>query len=200
MTSSSSRTSDSAAVASSSEACPRCALKRCLCAEIPTVGTRTHVVIIRHASERTRSSNSGRLAHLALPNSEICDYGVQGEPLRLPSLAGGWLVFPEGEPIHALPTDRPPPTQLVFLDATWSQARRMFRKISALRGLPLLRLPEGALPARLREAPTPDRVSTLEAVARALALVEGDQVARPLEALFEVAVQRAVSLGRNIGK
>lgn len=171
-----------------------------MCAAIPTVATRTHVVIIRHHSERLRSSNSGRLAHLALPNSALIDHGGMDGPARLPSLAGAWLVFPEGEPMTRLPDDRPPPSQLVFLDATWSQARRMYRKLDALRGLPLLRLPAGALPARLREAPTPDRVSTLEAVARALRLIEGDAVADPLEALFAAVVQRAVESGRNIGK
>ncbi len=158
--------------------------------------TRTHVVIVRHHTEIHRSSNSGRLAHLALPNSEIVDHGGFGGLAKLPPTDGAWLVFPEGEPMTRL--DRPPPQQLIFLDATWSQARRMFRKLAALRGLPILRLPEtGPLPARMREAPSPDRVSTLEAIARALRLVEGDAVADPLEALFAVAVQRAVESGRN---
>jgi DTW domain-containing protein YfiP len=112
-------------------------------------------------------------------------------------MEGAWLVFPEGEPMTTLPDDRPPPSQLVFLDATWSQARRMFRKLAALRGLPILRLPEGPQAARMREAPTPDRVSTLEAVARALQLVEGGNLADPLEALFALAVERAAEAGRG---
>ncbi len=51
--------------------CPRCLLQQrvCLCAEIPTVATQTRVVIVRHHTEQHRSSNTGRLAHLALPNS-----------------------------------------------------------------------------------------------------------------------------------
>ncbi len=181
-------------------ACPRCLLQRCLCAQIPVVPTQTRVVIVRHHSERLRSSNSGRLAHLALPNSEIVEHGGFGGVATLPPLDGAWLLFPEGEPVTEWPEDRPRPKQLIALDATWSQARRMFRKIEGLRGVPLLRLPEGALPARLRNAPTPDRVSTLEAIARALRLVEGDAVADPLEALFALAVQRAIQMGRNIVK
>jgi DTW domain-containing protein YfiP len=180
--------------------CPRCLLQRrvCLCPAIPTVVTRTRVVIVRHHLERWRSSNSGRLAHLALPNSEIVEHGVAGESAVFPSLDGAWLVFPEGEPATRAP--EPAPRQLVVLDATWSQARRMFRKLAGLRGLPILRLPDAPMPAaRLREAPAPGRVSTLEAIARALRLVEGDAVAAPLEALFATAVARAAATGRNVG-
>ncbi|HET9621945.1 MAG TPA: DTW domain-containing protein [Kofleriaceae bacterium] len=159
--------------------------------------TRTRIVIVRHHLERWRSSNSGRLAHLALPNSEIVDHGGIDGMAVLPPLAGAWLLFPEGEPRLSPPV--PPPTQLVVLDATWSQARRMFRKLAALRGLPLLRLPDAPVPAaRLRESPAPGRVSTIEAIASALRLLEGDAAAAPLEALFAVAVNRAAATGRNV--
>ena len=161
------------------------------------VATRTRVVIVRHHLERFRSSNSGRLAHLALPNSSIVEHGGSAGPARLTDLDGAWLLFPEGEPVHAAPV--PPPKTLVVLDATWSQARRMYRKLDVLRGLPLLRLPDEPMPAaRLRESPGPGRVSTIEAIARALRLLEGDPVAAPLEKLFQVAVQRAQSTGRSV--
>jgi DTW domain-containing protein YfiP len=111
-------------------------------------------------------------------------------------LADTWLVFPEGEPVHEIVA---PPRQLVVLDATWSQARRMYRKLAALRGLPILRLPALGLPAgRMRESPAPDRVSTIEAIAHALRMIEGDAAAAPLEALFQLAVQRAAATGRNL--
>lgn len=179
--------------------CPRCLLQQrvCLCAEVPVVATRTHVVIVRHHLERFRSSNSGRLAHLALPNSEIVEHGGIAGPAKLPPLHGAWLLFPEGEPRTAPP--EPPPEQLIVLDATWSQARRMYRKLDQLRGVPILRLPERVRPpGRLREAPSADRVSTIEAIAEALRLLEGDAVAAPLEALFALAVDRARATGRSI--
>jgi len=179
--------------------CPRCLLLQrvCLCATIPTVVTRTRIVIVRHHLERWRSSNSGRLAHLALPNSEIVDHGGTTGVAVLPPLAGAWLMFPEGEPIITSPV--PPPRQLIVLDATWSQARRMFRKLAGLRGLPILRLPDMPMPAaRLRESPSPGRVSTIEAIARALRLIESEESAASLEALFAVAVARAAATGRNV--
>ena len=179
--------------------CPRCLLQQrvCLCAEVPVVATRTRVVIVRHHLEQHRSSNSGRLANLALPNSEIVNHGGIRGPAQLPDLDGAWLLFPEGEPRTCAP--EPPPKQLIVLAATWSQARRMYRKLDKLRGLPMLRLPEGMRAAgRLREAPSPDRVSTIEAIAAALRLLEGDEVATPLEALFALAVERARATGRSI--
>lgn len=179
--------------------CPRCLFlhRVCLCAAIPTVVTRTRIVIVRHHLERWRSSNSGRLAHLALPASEIVEHGGAAGSAVLPAMTGAWLVFPEGEPIRAAPV--PPPQTLVVLDATWSQARRMFRKLADLRGLPILRLPDAPMPAaRLRESPAPGRVSTIEAISRALRLIEGDAAAAPLEALFALAVARAAATGRNV--
>jgi hypothetical protein len=131
-----------------------------------------------------------------LSNSEIVDHGGGRHETVLPAMAGAWLVYPLGEPLAEPPV--PPPRTLVFLDATWSQARRMYRKLDGLRGLPILHLPDAPMAAaRLRASPGPGRVSTLEAVARALRLVEGDAVADPLDQLFDVAVERARRAGRR---
>lgn len=183
--------------------CPRCLYRHelCLCPAIAAEGpivTRTRVVILRHHTEKTRSSNSGRLAHLALPNSELHDVSSPDRetPVAVPVLgAGAWLVFPDGPRWTEAPA--PPPRTLVFLDATWQQARRMRQRLPYLRGLPMLHLT--AIPAaeRLRTAPQPGMVSTIEAIATALRLVEGDAVAEPLERLFAVAVDHARRAGRR---
>src|SRR5438874_170940 len=69
----------------------------------------------------------------------------------------------------------------------------------AARGLRILRLADAPMPAaRLRDAPGPGRVSTIEAIARALRLLEGDAVATPLERLFDLAVERARKSGRQV--
>jgi DTW domain-containing protein YfiP len=184
------------------ERCEKCLFQRrvCLCAAVPALPTRTRIVIVRHHLERHRSSNSGRLAHLALPTSELVEHGGAGGPARLPPLGGAWLLYPEGEVTREVPAE--PPAQLVVLDATWSQARRMYRKLSALRGLPILHLPEAPVAAaRLRESPAPGRVSTIEAIAHALRFLEGSEgaaAAAALERLFAVAVERAAATGRNV--
>ena len=176
--------------------CARCLFPKrtCVCPAIQALRSRTRVVILRHHSEITRPSNTGRLAHLALVNSVLVDHGVRDTPDVIPDLTGAWLLFPGGEPRLTAPV--PPPMQLVVLDGTWAQARRMYRKIDALRGLPLLRLPDAPMPAaRLRASPGPGQVSTIEAIARALRLLEGEEGAAALERLFEVAVQHARASG-----
>jgi len=182
--------------------CPRCLhrLDRgCLCAMIATIGpvvTRTRVMILRHYSERHRPSNSGRLAHLALSNSEVIEIGAPERNEVVPQLeVGTWLVYPDGAPRREAPV--PAPTTLVFLDATWQQARRMRRRLPYLRGVPPLSLTAIPAPDRFRAAPAVGMVSTIEAIATALRLVEGDGVAEPLERLFAYAVARTRETGRR---
>jgi len=177
--------------------CPRCLFREehCLCPVIPRLVTRTRVVLLRHHSERLRASNSGRLAHLALEGSVLRDlFGPDRVSTELPIGPGAWLVYPEGEPWRAPPA--PTPKELVFLDATWHQARRMRQRIAALRGMPVLALATTGGAARMRRAPRPEQVSTIEAVAAALRLVEGGEAPEALERLFAAAVQRMARTGR----
>ena len=178
--------------------CPRCLFRTevCLCGLTPEVQTRTKIIIVRHVGERRRTSNTGRLAALALPNSEIIDYGLEGSfdgsALDGP---GAWLLYPDaGRSLEA----RPPPARLVVLDATWRQARRMFRRIDALRAMPKLAL-EGFDAVRLRRPTHPCGMSTLEAIAHALGLLEGPERCEPLLRYHLEAVRRALSLqGRTL--
>ncbi len=159
------------------------------------MAVRTEVVILRHVTERDRSSNTGRVAAMALLGSRIVDFGdrviAPGEDtLRAP---GTWLVFPEGPCV----TPSPPPARLIFLDATWQQARRMRQRLLALRGLPVLHLAITDAPAaRLRHAPDPGRVSTIEAIAAALRVCGEPGPAAELDRLFAVHVERARASGR----
>jgi len=180
--------------------CPRCMLQSrcCLCGEIPRVETRTRVVIVRHAAEIHKASNSGRLAAQALINSVLLDYGVRDNPFddRELSEDDTWLLFPSGEPRRAPP--RPPPKRLVVLDATWPQARRMHQRIGALRGMPVLALPAPSVPAeQLRTPPHPDGLATITSIARALALLEGEAVSAPLDDIYALMVARSRATARH---
>ena len=170
--------------------CPRCLFVPCLCADVPIVPTRTKVVIVRHHLERWRASNTGRLAALALPNSVVIDHG--GHSVIAAGAVprdGAMLVYPEG-PVTTVAPD-PPPVALVIIDATWHQTRRMRQRLPALLGLPVLHLAVDTMPAaRMRESPGPGRVSTIEAIARALALVEPAADTAALDRLFALAVER----------
>lgn len=182
--------------------CARCLYlpALCLCSALPRLLTRTRVIIVRHYREVTRSSNTGRLAHLALPNSELFDHGMPGTPptaLSRELLDGAALLFPGGEPIG----QGEPPRALVVLDATWSQARRMRRKVRGLEHLRTVSLTTAPTERpRLRASPGEGKVSTIEAIAYALGELEGaagPDVRDRLIALFELAVERSKSTGRT---
>ncbi|QRK06202.1 DTW domain-containing protein [Archangium violaceum] len=177
--------------------CDRCNLPRhlCLCAELPRVETRTRFLLLQHVVEIPKKSNTGRVAALALANSRLLTYGAPAEPLdtALLSEPGTWLLYPDGP---TAPPDAPAPRQLVVLDASWSQARRMTQRLPSLRTLPRLVLPPptpGML--RLREPTHPSGMSTLDAIARAVAMLEGPEAAEPLERLAALRVQRIADCG-----
>jgi DTW domain-containing protein len=178
--------------------CRRCLLPGpgCVCALIPEVRTRTRILIIRHVLERWKPSNTARLAALALPACSIVDHG--GAERALTGIddddASAWLLYPGAAP------SRPPgaPRTLVVLDGSWPQTRRMAQRLAALRGLPRLSLPPPSAGLdRLRRPPLAAGMATIEALARALELLEGPEVARPLDALFAEVVRRSRAQGRQ---
>jgi DTW domain-containing protein YfiP len=178
--------------------CPRCFLKvdLCLCSELTCIRSKIRIVIIRHVREERLTSNTARLAALMLSNVRIVPYGG-GEPFDEGSLRGDdtWLLFPDAK--SAAPRGRP--QRLVLLDATFRQARRMYKKISGLRLLQqcALNAPEQRTPGR-RRSPRSDGLSTIEAIATALAAFESPELAVPLMTAYAEFVRRAdVSRGRG---
>jgi DTW domain-containing protein YfiP len=175
--------------------CRRCYLLQaaCLCAELPTIPTRTQVLVVRHALESWKTTNTARFAQLAMPNLRILEYGGREPMDPAPILEPGtWLVFPQTEAEQ--PTGAAP-RQIVVLDGTWAQARRMMKRYPAFRGLPRLALPLPKQPWRnLRQAPFPGALSTLEAIGEALRPLEGDAVAEQLRALNDQLVTRVLAV------
>ena len=183
--------------------CPRCYQRRkiCICPILPTVQTQAEFLILRHIYEAERPSNTGRLAALALPHSRIIPCGggtriglapVDDEFLRAD---GTWLLWPDGTGTKSNVSDLTLPVRVVVIDATWQQARRLFSSMPALRALPRLILPAPIRSRdRLREQHRSDGMSTIEAVAAAVAKLEGVETAQPLEKLYDELVRRTLSL------
>lgn len=177
--------------------CPRCwvKLEHCICAAMPTVAPRTALIGVRHLRESYKSTGTLRIAALAVPSLSLLEFSDDPEPtekaLVKHDLSGAWLLFPGDE---TAPARVPAPGEvktLVLLDGTWRQTRKMVKKLPSLLALPRLALPEKAAPpVRLRESPSEDSRSTLEALADALELLEGAGAeltalhARYVEAVF----------------
>lgn len=95
-------------------------------------------------------------------------------------------------PLRAAP--REPPRVVVVPDGTWSQARRMMQRIPALRRLPRLALAGPPPGLRLRRPHRGDGMSTLEAIAGALAALGAPDEAEKLLTLHAHAVERVLRL------
>lgn len=173
--------------------CVRCRQQRCICAEVAPVVLRTRFVIVRHFAERARLSNTAHFAWLAT-GCELYDYGGRErfDETRLPSGEGTWLLYPDGKP--KVPST--PPAQVIVLDGSWSQARRMRHRLIGLRNLPTLSLPPPDPTRRRSRRPTHAYgMSTLEAIAQAVELLEGPEPAAALERLHDVIVGADTNFG-----
>ncbi|QLC74462.1 DTW domain-containing protein [Pseudomonas sp. LPB0260] len=177
--------------------CPRCSrpLERCLCALIPRLDSRTRVLILQHPSEVRHALSTARLAALGLSNAELRVGEVFDD---LPALLGqaGYrpcLLFP-GEAAAPLAqfaaAAQGLPLLLVVPDGTWRKARKLLHLNPPLAALPRVTLPAGLHSRyRLRKAPMPGALSTIEAIVEALDILEAparfDALLKPFEALIE---------------
>jgi DTW domain-containing protein YfiP len=172
----------------------------CLCASIPTLATETRVVVLMHHREVKMPTNTGRLAHRCLANSRLILRGVKGAPAELDAASLGeatlLLLQPtdDADVLDAGFTARvPPPYTLIVPDGSWRQASKMGQREEALRGVRRVKLPAGA-PSRyqLRKETKAGGLATIEAIARALGVLESPEVERALDAVFERMVDRTL--------
>lgn len=162
--------------------CARC--KRpasvCLCAHLTSLATRTHVLLLQHPRERHKAIGTAKLAHLCLPRSELrVGVSFEDDPVvraRISDPARPALLLYPGPDAGSLETLRAGgPRTLVVLDGTWPQSKILLRENPSLARLPRYAFtPASPSEYRIRREPARDFVSTLESLALALALLEGE--------------------------
>ncbi len=191
--------------------CPRCLRpdSHCLCALIPHLDSRTRVLLLQHPSEVSHALNTARLAALGLSNAELIVGEVFG---NLPALLNqpGYrarLLFPADD-AQTLQTyaASDEPMLLVVPDGTWRKASKMLHLNPLLAALPRVTLAAGAVSRyRLRKAPGPGALSTIEAIVQALQTLEApaefDALLKPFDALIEgqIAAMGQETYQRNHG-
>lgn len=187
--------------------CRRCRMhaELCLCSAIPTYHLLTRLVLVMHRHEITRPTSTGPLALEALPNSELRIHGYQESPLDLADLdrmSRRILLLYPGDDAALLDREfveaDPRPVTLVVPDGNWRQAARMGRRLPGLEGAEMVRLPEGRLTEwGIRRENLPHGLSTFEAIARAVGIIESPVAQAGLEDLFRLMVERVrISQGR----
>ena len=181
------------------ERCAGCRLvvSHCLCALRPDVPCRAGVCLIMADIEALKPSNTGWLVADVVADTFAFGWARTGvEPALLALLADEqwqpYLVFP-GEFVAAervvtevltSTTKRP---LFVLLDATWPEARKMFRKSPYLDKLPILSLQSDQLSKyKLRRSQRDAHFCTSEVAAMCLALGDDAQAGQALEAYLDV--------------
>ncbi|WP_415055088.1 tRNA-uridine aminocarboxypropyltransferase [Halopseudomonas sp.] len=182
--------------------CERCLrpAAHCLCALIPHISTRTQLLVIQHPSERSHALNTARLlvegvvnAHLLI--TEVITADSPWHDLLVDPQWQTELLFPGADiPLVTATADSGRPRRLVLLDGTWRKARKLLYLNPVLQGLPRVALPDGLCSRyRLRKAPQPGALSTLEAGLEALQRIEPEtdfsSLLRPFEALIDGQIQ-----------
>jgi DTW domain-containing protein YfiP len=185
--------------------CPRCRLhaELCICELCPRLELKTRVVVVMHAQEFEKPSNTGRLTSLCLPNSEMRLRGIyKGPALSLDGLVDDeyetWMLALSDRSEELTPevvACRKKPVRLIVPDGTWAQASRtasmLAKKLpSNVRHVKLgLGRPSEY---RLRTEHLAEGLATFEAISRALGMLEGEAVQTKLEELFRIMTDRVL--------
>jgi DTW domain-containing protein YfiP len=165
----------------------------CVCALVPRLHTRTHLLVILHAAEAKKPTNTGRLAALCTDNSQVLVRGRRDEPLDLGFLAGQNAVVLCPDETATVVQPIASPVTLIVPDGSWRQASKMPRREPMLRDLPRIKLP--ALVARapeLRRETKENGLATFIAIAHALGVIEDHAIERALLAFYDVVAERIV--------
>ena len=183
--------------------CPVCDATRtlCMCAVLPRLDLRTKVSLVIHHRELSRSSNTGLLALRALVNSEVRIRGEGREALDLSDLLSPryrtFLFYPSADSAdldRQLVCHDPRPIQLIVPDGTWRQARKIHSRHQELKDIPRVKIstPNDST-FQLRAQSRPEGMATLQAIAAALRLIEGDAVGDQLMQFYRARVARTLN-------
>ena len=198
----------------SGERCPACRLilSHCFCALRTIVPTQAGVCLLMAEHESLKPSNTGWLIADVIPNTWAFPWArTTVEPGLLELLADpqwqAYVVFP-GEfvapervvaKVFADDTDtRDASTSkrplFILLDATWPEARKIFKKSPYLEKFPVLSIaPEQVSRYRLRRSRRDDHLCTSEVAAICLGLAGETLAAQTLSAYLDVFTEHYLS-------
>jgi DTW domain-containing protein YfiP len=160
------------------------------------IPTDTRLILVINAREARKATNTGLLAAAALASSEVHVVGAYRQPVDFPALFApdrrNLVLFPTGASVD-VSTLPPAPSRLIVPDGDWSQAARIRRKLPDDAQCQFVHLPAAApseFRLRRRTGLAPEALATIEAVARALGLLDGEAIERELLRVFREFQQR----------
>jgi DTW domain-containing protein len=176
-------------------------LENCLCADIPQLDLATRLIVVMTKRELITPTNTGRLAAQALPNSVILTTGDQNRPFDLLE-----HLMPDRPSIVLYPSEEASvldetfmktldgPVNLIVPDGNWRQTSKMRRRIPHMIDFPVVKVSLGRETAyKVRKETKAEGLATIEAIARALGVLEGERVQIALENLLDIMVTRTLA-------
>lgn len=175
----------------------------CICDLLAPIAIRTPILVLVHRTEAFKTSNTGRLAQLML-GARVERWGVQGA--SRPELPDGplLLLFPSDDARELTAEDGERGATLIVPDGNWPQARKIAKRVGLIAEgrVTHVRLgQERATGYTLRKTQRPEAVSTLESIAHALRILEGERgadVATKTLAFFDAFVARHAPFSRGL--
>lgn len=168
-------------------------------------------MVVQHIGERFKPTNTGRLLARMVSGASLTFFGMREPPFDTTAFERSDVVwhniFPrEDAPVlnvarlAAMRTEAGEDRRLGFvvLDGTWHQCSRMSRRVPKVKDLPCIALPDGP-PSRwgVRTQHDVRGLSTFEAGIRLVSLLEGPEVAKPLQTIFhEIAARLLFMKGK----
>ncbi len=169
----------------------------CICSLVPRLVTRTRLALLVHYREVRKPSNTGRLAARCLERSRVEIVGLRDRPLKPLRIEDEvpLLLFPADDAVSIEKyAGSKTPVALVVPDGNWRQASKMRQRGPGLDQLQCVTLPDtGPSRYHLRTELRTGGLATLEAIGRALTILEGDgAVEAAMLAVFRVMVDRTL--------
>ncbi len=174
----------------------------CVCGVVTRETVASRVTVVIHFTDANRTTNTGKWVPLVLSNSEVLVRGKKGQPLDITRALQpdhqNLLLFPAADSVPLTAdsfSSLEQPVNLIVPDGNWNQAGKMVRREKKLGHLPRVHLDiDKPSRYRLRTAVREHWISTFEAIARSLGLLESRELQQRMEYFFEVAVERLLYL------
>lgn len=181
--------------------CSNCRVNNalCVCEYIKPFSINTNVSLIVHVRELKLTSNTAQFAQKMMPqNADIVIRGRMNEVFdSAPTLSRPGrplFLYPHEDALELnedFKSKYPGPYHLIIPDGNWQQARKVRQREEGFSTLMAVKLPAGITSEYgLRKAQHPEWVSTYEAMAHALGILEGVEVRDKLMDFFRVWVKR----------
>ncbi|MDC9525439.1 DTW domain-containing protein [Pseudoalteromonas sp. Angola-30] len=180
------------------QVCERCLFtpSTCICGAIKRLTNKVSVVILQHPSEEKIAKNTAKLLNLSLTDCKIIKGENNTDFAMLNSLPveSTVLLYPNEHATNLDDTNPKPAlskiTHLIVIDGTWKKAYKILQLtplLTKFKTVSFKQLPQNRY--AIRKAPRADSLSTLEAVAHSLLLIEQQNPA-PLYNLLDELIQK----------